>query len=91
MASNSGQGNNIAPVVLTNDGTPLILLGVFSIPTNLRSYSATVLTGPAIFNNVSVEAGVTVAAEARPGETLPGWDIDATNARVLFFSIRELP
>lgn len=90
MASNSGQNPNIAPLTLSDDNNPQVLLGLFTIPSGLRSFTATVLTGPAIFNNVSVEAGVTVSRSANPGETLPGFDIDATNARVLFDSLREV-
>ena len=90
MATNSGQASNIVAKVLDDDGNPQVILGPFTIPSGLRYFSATVLTGPAIFNNVSVETGVTIRREAREGEILPAFDIDATNARVMIDTLREV-
>lgn len=90
MATAAGMSANITPKTLDDNSNPQVILGLFTIPAGLRYFSATVLTGPAIFNNVSVEAGVTVRREAREGEVLPGFDIDATNARVLIDTLREV-
>ncbi len=91
MATAVGMSANITPRTLDDNNNPQVILGQFTIPAGLRYFSATVLTGPAIFNGVSVEAGVTVRREVTErGEVLPGFDIDATNARVLIDTLREV-
>lgn len=80
------------PVLYTLDdeGRPTSITGAATIPSDLRSFSIVVTSGPVTVDGITVQAGFSLSREAAPGETVPGFDVDATGGEIIFDGLKEV-